>query len=122
MSGPSTALIFACYGGEAFAAWLRHTWDVGFGHGSELVKELGTPRDGKPGRTDNVYAAERLLAAAVADGWLLPGRELPTREQRYFGIGGQTRATGDATRGYSPNRDSNDYLMFVTGITKAPLS
>ena len=77
------------YRGEIFKEWLQRLWDVHGNHGNELAKLLGTPRNGKPGMTDNVYAADKVLLAAEKAGWI---RRLetatPTVEQRFFGVGG----------------------------------
>jgi DNA polymerase III sliding clamp (beta) subunit (PCNA family) len=89
--GKDLAFAIKNYRGEVFAEWLSHLYNTTFNHGSELVLLLGTPRAGKPGMTDNVDAADKLLRAAAEEGWIQKASASPTpsADQRFFGIGGQ---------------------------------
>jgi len=82
------------YGGEAFRRWLQRCFDALFGHGSNLVYDLGT-------KADNVYAACRCLEAAEALGWIKRVKFSPTREQRFFDV--------NETLKYSPQANPHAY-------------
>lgn len=52
--------------------------------------DLGTPRDGKPGLTDNCRTADVILEALEREGWVKRfEKPTPTRAQQFFGVGGR---------------------------------
>jgi hypothetical protein len=63
--------------------------------GGRLVLALGTPRGGKPGLGDNVYAAEKLLRAAEAAGLITRGKTELIREFQVFGVAGRLPSNFD---------------------------
>lgn len=82
-------VVIKFYRGDIFREWLQRLWDVHGNHGNELAKLLGTPRDGKPGMTDNVASADRILLAAEKAGWIKRAETAsPSMEQKFFGVGG----------------------------------
>lgn len=71
-----------------WSAWRDRLNNTTFNHGSELVLELGTPRDGKPGLMDNVYVAETILRDLEERGLIRREKYAPTPQQRFMGVNG----------------------------------
>lgn len=71
-----------------WSRWRDRLNNTTFNHGSELVLELGTPRDGKPGLTDNVYVAETILRDLEERGLIRREKYAPTSQQRFMGVNG----------------------------------
>lgn len=82
---------------DIWEAWLQRVRDTLFGHGSDLVDQLG-----RAGFTDNVARAEDCLRWAVGAGILKREKNTPTQEQRFFDVNGDTVRRGWVTSGYSP--------------------
>lgn len=57
-------------------------------HGEDLALAYGAPACGRPGMPDSVAHAERALVEAERRGWIERGKYDPTRQQRFFGVGG----------------------------------
>ena len=111
------------YRGDIFRLWCREVWQGGTGHGSYLVKLLGSPFYPlyNSGMTDNVRAAQKFLEYARRVGWILRDDLSPSTEQQFFGLGGQSykRAEGRYSDDYvwKPNRESKSFQAFVeTGV------
>ena len=85
------------YRGYVFDEWLASVQGRGYGTGSELLMLLGTPRDGRPGLTDNVYAADCLLRAAEREGLIKRVSHDPSRDLQFFGCGGLPVRKGKPT-------------------------
>jgi hypothetical protein len=66
-----------------WATWLHNTQMVLFGHGSELVDQLG-----RASVTDGVATAERWLRWATESGILVREKNRPTREQMFSDANG----------------------------------
>ena len=107
------------YRGEVFRSWCRETLQGGTGHGSYLVKLLGSPSppNYNSGMTDNVRAAQKFLEYARRVGWILRDDLSPSTEQQFFGLGGQSykRAEGRYSVDYvwRPNRENESFRVFV---------
>jgi hypothetical protein len=111
--------------------WLHRIYSVLEADGSALVQGLGSPnpeRRSGHGIPDNCYAADRLLDWFVDNGWIIPVSYNPSREQRFFGVGG--RAPGKTQRKpewrkshtypqewrYRANLESEGLIRFVRRI------
>lgn len=108
--------------------WLVRIFNMAEADGSDLVMGLGTPnpkRRGVAGLSDNCRTADTILDWLVDNGWIKPLSYNPSREQRFFGVGG--RAPGHTPRKavwrgshtypqewrFEVNRDSPDLVDFV---------
>lgn len=72
-------LVLRFYQGSALRRWMS-TLIGGPKRGGDLLHLVKGP--------DSVYTAERLLKAAEAEGLIERGNWEPTREMRFFGVGG----------------------------------
>jgi hypothetical protein len=108
----------ATYGNPAAAwAWLDRCHNTTFAHGSELVLALGTPGKGKSGISDNGYYAEQILLAFESLGWIRrTGPATPSKEQRFFGVGGLSNASKSSSPivfGFEPVRGCPEKLAWI---------
>lgn len=128
---PDLAFALEHFRGEVFASWLERLLSTTFGHGSALVIALGSPSGDRPGMSDNTYAADRLLAAAEAEGWIAKAGETPSpsAEQRFFGVGGMHGSNPNlgaypSVWGWKPGARAADAREWLrdrrTGIFSAP--
>ena len=111
------------YRGDIFWTWCRDVCRSGTGHGSYLVKLLGSPHPPQYnyGMTDNVRAAQEFLRHARSVGWILRDRLHPSMEQQFFGIGGSRYKYAEGKYlvdfVWKPNRESKSFQAFVeTGV------
>lgn len=89
---------------------------------------LGTPhpeRRSKTGLSDNCATADRILDWLVDNGWIIPVSYNPSREQRFFGVGGRSssyRPKKPVWRGghtypqewrFKVNQENEDLLAYI---------
>jgi hypothetical protein len=107
------------YRGEVFREWLSMLFSTGYGHGSDLVMALGSPRGDRPGLSDNVYAADKFLRAAVGVGWIVQSEApRPTPQQRFFDVENNLRGKGPKYprfHCYAPNPFAVAAMDFIRG-------
>ncbi len=106
------------YRGDVFRVWCKETFQCGAGHGSYLVKLLGTPSLGYDhGMTDNVRAAQEFLRHARSVGWIFRDRLHPSIEQQFFGLGGQSYKYAEGKYlvdfVWKPNLESESFKAFI---------
>ncbi len=87
--------------------WIHRLYSLGESDGSKLVEDLGSPREGKPGLSDNCSTADRILDELVDRGCIIPVRYNPSQSQRFFGVGG--RPPGRMAKPNSQWRGSHTY-------------
>lgn len=102
-------------GRPAFTEWLYCCWGRGFAHGHELALAISG--------VDNVREADMTLAAAVEQGLIISTGCAPTRQQKFFGIGGlwwtekarESWAKHPSTHGYGPGPHAGVWLEVTLG-------
>lgn len=98
----SLAFYKSVFRGAVFEEWLEGVRGRGYGSGSDLIIMLGTPREGRPGLGDNVYAADCLLRAAEREGIIKRVSHDPSVELQFFGCGGLSVRKGKPTQWSRP--------------------
>lgn len=106
------------YRGRTTRDWLEKVAWSGRAHGSELIHALGGISEHyATGMSDNVASADRILKALLEAGWIV--REVissPSREQRFFGVGGgKSVGRYPCEFGYTPPAKMSEMRAFING-------